>query len=106
MPRSVNYNLGKIYKIYYLDDPSMCYVDNTAQPYLCNRMQQHIFSYNKVTDFTKCIELYKFVHSKGGWSNFKIVLLEKYPCNSIAELSERTAHHMQEENATLNKKAP
>ena len=47
MPKKITYQLGKIYAIYCVSDPMTCYIGSTCQPYLCNRLQQHIQTYKK-----------------------------------------------------------
>ena len=101
MPK-VNYQLGKMYKIFWKKNDKVCYVGSTCQPYLCNRWQQHKNKYKTIKDFTKCSKFYKFIHSKGGFDNFQICLLEMYPCLCSAELLAREGYWQKTENATLN----
>lgn len=96
MPRTVNYKLGKIYKIHCVDDPTICFIGNTCQPYLCNRLQQHKLAFNSKPDSN---ELYKTVSSKGGWDKFRINLLESFPCSSLDELKARANELATQNNA-------
>ena len=50
--------------------------------------------------------LYKFIREKGGWDNWNIIEVEKYPCENLVQASERERYWMNELNATLNKVKP
>ena len=43
----VNYQLGKIYKIYSHIDPPICYFGSTCKKLLCQRMNGHRSSYKQ-----------------------------------------------------------
>ncbi len=52
------------------------------------------------------IYVYKFIRENGGWSNWNMVMLEEYPCNSKLEATKRERELMEELNSTLNKVIP
>ena len=43
----VNYQLGKIYKIYSHIDSNICYIGSTCSKFLCQRMTQHRKAYER-----------------------------------------------------------
>lgn len=100
----VNYQNGKIYKIYYLDDPNECYIGSTTKT-LNERLSGHILSSNICKETYGC-KFYKFVMTHGGFNKFKMILLEEYPCNSKLELVSRESYWMRKENSTLNGMKP
>lgn len=85
----VNYQEGKIYKIYSTIDDSICYVGSTTKTLLCQRMIQHRKDYktwkkgnhDKVTSYD--------IFDKFGLENCIIELLLLYPCNSKDELNKK-----------------
>jgi len=54
----------------------------------------------------KCpnIKLYKFVSDNGGWSHFKIILIEDYPCERKEQLLVREQYYKETLKASLNDK--
>ena len=83
----VNYQEGKIYKIYntITDD---VYVGSTTFK-LCERMRDHRKCVN--TEAKRHYPLYK-LFSEYGVENFYIELIEKCPCNDIDELRNKKAN--------------
>tara|TARA_R110002096_G_C14212286_1_gene690052 strand:+ start:70 stop:585 length:516 start_codon:yes stop_codon:yes gene_type:complete len=76
----VNYNYGKIYKIINENNDTI-YIGSTAQYYLSNRYSTH--------------------HLKN--NNNKIILIEKYSCNSKDELLMREQEVIEEHTNLVNK---
>ena len=87
-----DYQEGKIYKIW--DNSfSKCYIGSTCES-LSKRMTKHrdkCKSYLKGRyGFTTSFSLF----NEFGCKNYKIELLELFPCNSKAELEAREGHHI------------
>lgn len=96
------YLTGKIYKIFNTIDDKI-YVGSSTQSTLAKRMSQHRNVYKR--DRCKNIKLY--IHMKEiGIDNFKIELIELYPCNSKDELHAREGHWCRTLNAELNMTMP
>ena len=50
--------------------------------------------------------VYKFIRNNGGWDNFSIIEIEKYPCNDRLEAKKRERYWIETLNANLNKVLP
>ena len=106
MPKSnCNYSKTSIYKIVCNDlNITDCYVGNTTEftkrksdqkSQCCNESNQ---KYN--------LPLCKFIRDNGGWSNWSMVEIEKYPCSDGNEAKARVRFWYEQLNATLNKQIP
>ena len=87
----VNYNNGKIYKIVDFSNKNF-YVGSTAQPKLCSRLGEHVSKFNcymRGTNPKYCASMEILINE-----NYKIFLLETYPCNSKDELNMKEQEHM------------
>jgi hypothetical protein len=99
----VNYQNGKIYKIYSNIDDSICYIGSTCKEKLCQRMSQHRNDYigwcqgkrNKISSYE--------IFEKFGIENCKIELIESYPCNSKDELNKKEGEFIKQFNCTNRK---
>ena len=80
-----NYNYGKIYKVIDLTNDNY-YIGSTAVKYLSKRLEKHKsdFKVNKNIGTNSII--------KNG--NFKIELIENYPCKDIYELRKREGEYL------------
>ena len=47
-------------------------------------------------------KVYKYMRNNGGWDNWDMVLLEKYPCNDEHELAKRERYWIEELKSSLN----
>lgn len=52
------------------------------------------------------ISAYSFMRDNGGWDNWDMILVEKYPCNDILEARARERYWIEELNASLNRYVP
>ena len=87
-----NYELGKIYKIVDYTNDNI-YVGSTAEPTLARRMCKHKASYNCwLNPNVKQGHMRSFDIIKNG--DFKIILLESYPCESKDQLCAREQYWM------------
>jgi len=51
-------------------------------------------------------KIYKFIREHGGWDNWEIIELEKFPCNDPNEARARERYWFEQLNATLNVQRP
>ena len=97
----VNYGNSCIYKIVCNDlNVTDCYVGSTTN--FNRRKQEHKKCCNGVTLASYNFHVYSFVRQHGGWSNWSMIEVEKYPCNDKRELEKREREWIEKLNATLN----
>jgi hypothetical protein len=105
MPKhSVNYNNTVIYKIVCRDlSVKDVYVGHTTD--FKNRKNQHktICNREKEDNISK---KYDFIRNHGGWENWEMVEIEKYPCNDSNEATARERYYCELLNSTLNTNRP
>lgn len=95
MPKvQINYQNTKMYKIV-CDDTEKFYVGHTTN--FTKRKQGH-----KSDSKTKDTKVYRMIREFGGWENWRIVLIEKYPCNNKREAEKREEELRLESKADLN----
>jgi len=94
----IDYKKGKIYKIIN-DINDEIYVGSTVLT-LAQRFGHHKEDSLKYQDR----KIYKFVADNGGWSHFKIILIEDYPCDRKEQLLMREQYYKETLKATLNDK--
>ena len=102
---NINYQNLVIYKLC-CKDPliSDIYVGSTTN--FISRKREHKKNCN--TNTSKEYETYKyqFIRENGGWDNWDMILIEKYPCNDNLEARKKETEIMLELKATLNKERP
>ena len=103
---TINYQLGKIYKLIdKYDNECIPYYGSTTQKYLSCRLSQHVRNYrryiNNKTNLTTSYNLFK----KYDIENIIIILVENYPCNSKNELEMKERFYI-ENNICVNKQIP
>ena len=91
-----NYQDSKIYKIFSVSDPTLCYYGSTTQKYLCSRIATHLVAYRSGKFNTSA----KIIFDKGDYS---YSLVENFPCNNKQEL-EKKEHEYITNNPCVNKK--
>jgi hypothetical protein len=101
MPRQeIDYFKTVIYKIVSLDlGIKDCYVGSTTD--FRKRKSQH-----KVHCKTLNFKLYQFINSNGGWDNWDMIEIEKYPCIDSNEARTRERYWVEELKAELNTRRP
>jgi hypothetical protein len=96
-----NYNESRIYKIYCtLSTINEFYIGSSAEYEKrcilhksdCNNINSHRYSY----------KLYNYIRNNGGWNNFTVEVLEKYPCKDRTELNIREEWWKNQLQPTLN----
>ena len=90
----VNYQEGKIYKIVSNTDDDICYVGSTTKKFLSQRMAEHRNSYKRWKNGKgDLVYLYKLFECYG-IENYRIELLEIFPCNTKDELSKKEGQYI------------
>ena len=99
------YQNGLIYKIV-SKDPSMtdCYVGSCCSFY--RRKSQHKSDCNNEKSREYNRNVYKFIRKNGGWENWDMIEIKKYPCETKRELELEERKNLEELNATLNSHMP
>jgi hypothetical protein len=66
------------------------------------RKQQHKTACKAFTDR----KIYKMMNANGGWDNWEIIEIEKYPCADSNEARKRERYYYEQLNATMNNNNP
>lgn len=106
MPRlPIDYSKTIIYKIV-CNDLNICdvYVGSTTD--FVRRKGQHKQSCNNEKSKKYNRKVYQTIRANGGWDNFSMVEIEKYPCNDSNEARTRERHYYELLNASLNMICP
>lgn len=90
---SGDYANGKIYGLYQRDNNRLVYVGSTT-----TSLNQRLYRHKIDADIDKERPIYKYFNEEGGISNFYIELIEKFPCNSKQELTQREGQIQRETN--------
>jgi hypothetical protein len=106
MPRlNIDYSKIVIYKIVCDDfDIEDCYVGSTTD--FVKRKSNHKSTCHNSNSNRHNLNVYQFIRANGGWDNWSMLELEKYPCNDNNEATLRERHWMETLNAELNSKVP
>ncbi len=80
------------------------YVGHTTNFY--KRMYTHKSVCTNRKDRNYNLYLYKFIRQNGGWDNWQMVLIEKYPCNDEKEAVSRERYWFEYLRPSLNKNRP
>lgn len=102
MPKvAMDYNQTIIYKIVCNDLTIIeCYVGHTTN--FTKRKYQHKINCDSITSRAYNFYIYEFIRNNGGWDNWSMIEVEKYPCNDCNEALKRERYWIEELNATLN----
>ena len=89
MPKkNIDYSKTVIYKIVCNDENiDYLYVGSTTD--FIKRKSQHKYNCNKENHTTYNNKKYIQIRENGGWENFKMIEIEKYPCNDNREAEAR-----------------
>lgn len=100
-----NYQKTVIYKIYCKDaNITEFYIGHTTN-FISRRDTHKSHCHNeKSKDYNK--KLYTHIRNNGGWNNFNMVEIEKYPCNNKKEASLRENYWVKELKSSLNIQVP
>jgi hypothetical protein len=106
MPRiDVNYANTLIYKLVCNDlEVKDIYVGNTTN--FVKRQHSHKKDCNNPNSPSYQNKKYQIIRANGGWSNWTMVLIEKYPCSNGMEARARERYWFEQLNANLNMICP
>ena len=101
MPKiPINYNNCCIYKIEHIEDESLLYIGSTTN--FNKRKGDHKCRIKNVDNKKYQIKLYEMIRENGGWEMFRMIEIEKYPCNDKREAEKRETEIMKELKANMN----
>jgi len=106
MPQTaINHQNTVIYKIVCNDlNITEVYVGSTTD--FKRRKCQHKNNCNNINAKPYNLKLYQFIRSNGGWINFTMLEIEKYPCNNSNESKLRERYYYEILNSKLNSLCP
>ena len=107
MPKvPVDYSQTCIYKLVHFDDlnDENIYVGHTTN--MVQRKYRHGNACNNINDHEYNLKKYEYIRENGGWNNWRMILVEKYPCNDTHEAIARERYWVKELKATLNTRVP
>jgi hypothetical protein len=81
-----------------------CYVGHTTN--FTKRKHQHKENCNMTTSKHYNYKIYTTIRSIGGWINWSIIEIEKFPCLDANEARARERHWYELNNSTLNSRQP
>jgi len=101
MPKlPMNYNNTIIYKIEHIEDECLVYVGHTTN--FDKRKTAHKNNCYNEKDNKFNLKLYQMIRENGGWDMFRMIEVEKYPCNDRREAEKRETDVMKELKASMN----
>ena len=96
-----NYTNTIIYKIVCNDlNITDCYVGHTT--HFIKRKQKHKHSCNVMTNKKYNLKIYMAIRANGGWVNWSMIEIEKFPCLDANEAKAREHHYYELFHAKLN----
>ena len=106
MPKiEIDYANTIIYKIVCNDlNIPECYVGHTTN--FVQRRNQHKSSCVNEKDKRHNLKLYSTISANGGWENYSMIELEKYPCNDANEARTKEREYYEKLNSSLNSVKP
>ena len=106
MPKNnINYSNTIIYKIVCNDlNIKELYIGSTTDFY--NRKSNHKSKCNSENDKNYNSNIYKCIRANGGWDNWSMIEIEKFPCKDSLEARARERYWCEQLNATLNSNKP
>jgi len=103
MPKlPIDYSKCCIYKIEHLEDETLLYIGHTTN--FEKRKYSHKSCCNNTSKNTYNFKLYQMIRENGGWDNFRMIEVEKYPCDDKREAEKRECEVMKELKASMNTK--
>ena len=102
MPKKpIDYSNCCIYKIEHIENDTLIYVGHTTN--FKQRKADHKKNCNNESNKTFNLKLYSMIRENGGFEMFRMIEVEKYPCNDRREAEKREDELMKELKATMNK---
>ena len=103
MPKTpIDYLKCCIYKIEHIENDNLVYVGHTTN--WDKRKTAHKSNCNNENEPKYNLKLYQMLRDNGGWDMFKMVEVEKCPCNDKREAERRENEVMKELKANMNSK--
>jgi hypothetical protein len=101
----IDYANTIIYKIV-CNDLSIkeCYVGHTTD--FVRRKWSHKYCCKTETDKKYHLKVYKIIRDNGGWENYSIIRIEKYPCKDVNEAKKKEREWFENLNSKLNSHLP
>jgi len=96
----VCYSKSVIYKIICNTDKTLIYIGSSCS--FTTRKSQHKSVCYNPNDKNYNLPLYKMIRDNGGWDNFRMVIVEEYPCETKLQLHIREEQLRVEYNANMN----
>ena len=106
MPRKpIDHSKTIIYKLC-CKDPNikLTYVGATTN--FPNRKGEHKSCCNNHKSKKNNLKVYRTIRENGGWDNFEMIMLEKYPCKDQIESDARERYWLEKLSASLNTEVP
>ena len=104
MPKiPIDYSKGLIYMIKHKDDVNNEYIYVGSTTNFIQRKYAHKTSCNNPKSKEYNFKEYIYIRENGGWNDFIMLLVEKFPCNDNNELRKREDDLMVEYTNRLNK---
>jgi len=101
MPKKpIDYSTCCIYKLEHIENESLIYVGHTTN--FKQRKAQHKNICNNETNKKFNLKLYTMMRENGGFEMFKMIEVEKYPCNDRREAEKKENELMKEMKASMN----
>lgn len=96
-----NYNNNVIYKIYCKNETIKdIYIGHTTC--FLQRYRLHKSNCNVESSKGYNYKIYKIIRENGGWDNWDMIIIEKYPCENVEQARERERYWIEKESATMN----
>jgi hypothetical protein len=96
----VCYSKSVIYKLVCNTNELLIYVGSTCS--FTTRKSQHKSACNNSNNKAYNYPLYKMIRDNGGWDNFRMVIIEEYPCENKTQLCIREEQLRVEYKANMN----
>ena len=77
-----------------------CYVGHTIN--MVKRKCAHKYACNNEKNKAHNLKIYKIIRQNGGWDNWNMVLVEKFPCKDSSEACKREREVYEELDAKMN----
>ena len=101
MPKKpIDYSNCCIYKIQHIDKEDLVYVGHTTN--FTKRKCQHEYICKSENDSKYNLKIYQKIRENGGWNMFRMIEVEKYPCNDKREAEKSESEVMKKHKASLN----
>jgi hypothetical protein len=102
MPRlNINYQKAIIYKLV-CNDLSIVYIYVGLTTNFIKRKQAHKDATNNQNNKAYNEKKYQIIRENGGWDNWKMIMIEEYPCNNSLEARSRERYWQEQTDASMN----